>query len=91
LRDLTQQKIPRELCDRADPAIFLSSHIPMERFFDARDQKNSKTQGGKVHIRKLKKNKKERMEDRKRRDCYVFGGSCTHVFSLCRKHTRALM
>ncbi len=42
-----------------DHAIFLSSHIPMERFFDARDQKNSKTQGGKVHIRKLKKTRRK--------------------------------
>jgi hypothetical protein len=43
LRDLPQWKIPRELCEGGDPAIFLRSHIPMERFSDARDQKNSKT------------------------------------------------
>jgi hypothetical protein len=37
----------------------------MERFFDGTDQENSKTQGGKVQIRKIKKNKKERMEKKK--------------------------
>jgi hypothetical protein len=31
--------------------------------------KNSKTQGGKGQIRKIQINKKERMEERKRRDC----------------------
>jgi hypothetical protein len=91
LRDLTQQKIPRELCDGADPAIFLGSHIPMERFFDARDQINSKNTRRKGTDQEIKKNKKERMGERKRRDCYVFGGSCTHVFSLWRKHTRGLV
>jgi len=30
-----------------DPAIFLCSHVPMERFFDETDQENSKTQGRK--------------------------------------------
>jgi hypothetical protein len=61
LRDLPQQKIPRELCGGGDPAIFLHSHVPMKRFFDGTDQENSKTQGGKGQIRKIKKNKKERM------------------------------
>jgi hypothetical protein len=44
LRDLPQQKIPRELCSGGDPAISLRSHVPMERFFDGTDQKNSNTQ-----------------------------------------------
>jgi hypothetical protein len=47
LRDLPQQKIPRELCGGGDSTIFLCSHVPTERFFDGMDQKNSKTQGGK--------------------------------------------
>jgi hypothetical protein len=67
LRDLPQQKIPREFCSERDPAIFLCSHVPLERFFDGTNQKNSKTQGGKAQIRKIQKNKKERMEERKRR------------------------
>jgi len=41
LRDLPQQKIPRELCNRGDPATFLCSDVPMERFFDGTDQENS--------------------------------------------------
>ncbi len=60
LRDLPQQKIHRELCSEGDPAIFLCSHVPMERFFDGTesgkfkntrrkgtDQENSKKQEGK--------------------------------------------
>jgi hypothetical protein len=42
LRDLPQQKIPRELSSGGDPAIFLCSHVPMERFFEGTDQENSK-------------------------------------------------
>ncbi len=53
----------------------------MERFFDGMDQENSKTQGGKGQIRKFQKNKKERMEQRKRRDFYIHGGSHTRVCS----------
>jgi len=70
LRDLPQQKIPRELCGGGDHTIFLHSFVPMERFFNGMDQENSKTQGGKGQIRKIQKNKKERMEERKRRDFY---------------------
>jgi hypothetical protein len=40
----------------------------MERFFDGINHENSKTQGGKGQIRKIHKNKKERIEERKRRD-----------------------
>jgi hypothetical protein len=50
LRDLPQQKIPRELSGGGDPPIFLCSHVPMERFFEGTDQENSKQQrknGGK--------------------------------------------
>jgi hypothetical protein len=64
-----QQKIHRELCGGRDPTIFLCSHVLMERFFDGMDDENSKTQGAKGQIRKIQKNKKERMEERKRRDC----------------------
>ncbi len=41
LRDLPQQKIPRELSNRGDPATFLCSDVLMERFFDGTDQENS--------------------------------------------------
>jgi hypothetical protein len=54
----------------------------MEFFFDGMDQENSKTQGGKGQIRKIQKNKNERMEERKRTDFYVLGGSHTCVFSI---------
>jgi hypothetical protein len=56
LRDLPQQKISRKLSGGGDLAIFLCSHVPMERFFDAMDQENSKTQGGKGQIRKIQTN-----------------------------------
>jgi hypothetical protein len=73
LRDLSQQKIPRELGGVGDPAIFLCSHVPMERFFDGTDQENSKTQGGKGHSsRKIFKNKKERMKERKRKRFFTY-------------------
>jgi hypothetical protein len=86
LRDLLpQQKIPRELCGGGDPAIFLCSHVPMERFFDGLNHENSKTQGGKGQIRKIQKNKKER----KRRDFYTHGGSHTRMFSIGQEHPRA--
>jgi hypothetical protein len=55
-----------------DPAIFHCSHVLMKRFFDGTDQVNSKTQGGKGQIRKIQKNKKERMEERKIRDFFNF-------------------
>jgi len=32
LRDLPQQKFPRELCGEGDPPIFLGFYVPMERF-----------------------------------------------------------
>jgi len=54
LRDLLQQKIPRELCvGGGDPGIFRHSHVPMKRFFDGTDQENSRTQGGKGQMRKI--------------------------------------
>jgi len=34
----------------------------MERFLNGTDQENSKPQGGKGQIRKIQKNKKERVE-----------------------------
>jgi hypothetical protein len=52
LRDLPQEKIPMEFCGGGDPAIFLHSHVPMERFFNGTDQENSKTQGRNGQIRK---------------------------------------
>jgi hypothetical protein len=69
LRDLPQQNIPRELCCGGDPAIFLCSHVPMKIFLDGMDQENSKIQGGKENS---EKNKKEKMEERKRRDFNCF-------------------
>jgi hypothetical protein len=55
LRDLPQQKIPRELHGGGDPVIFLHSHVPMERFFDGTDQENSKKQETKNGGKKKKK------------------------------------
>jgi len=40
----------------------------MERFLDGMDQENSKPQGGKGQIRKIEKNKKERIHEIRRRD-----------------------
>jgi hypothetical protein len=71
LRDLLQQKIPRELCGGGDLPIFLRSHVPMKRFFDEMDLENSKTQVGKGQITKIQKNTKERMEERKRRGFFL--------------------
>jgi hypothetical protein len=67
----------------------------MKRFFDGTDQVNSKTQGGKGEIRKIQTNKKERMEERKRRDLFLFifyirGGSHTRVFSISRERPWAI-
>jgi hypothetical protein len=70
LRDLPKQKIPREIRGGGEPAIFLHSHVPMERCFDGTDQENSKTLGERGQIMKVQKIKKERMEERKRRDFY---------------------
>jgi hypothetical protein len=50
---------------------FPCSHVPMKRFFDEMDQENSKTQVGKGQITKTQKNKKERMEERKRRSFFL--------------------
>jgi len=68
LRDLPQQKIPRELWVGGDPAIFLCSHVPMKRFFwwdrsgklkntrrKGRDQENSNKQEGKNGRKKKKR------------------------------------
>ncbi len=61
----------------------------MERKFDRMDQENSKTQGRKGQIRKIQKNKMERMEESKRTDFYVLGGSHTCVFSICGRCSQA--
>ncbi len=56
------------------------------------NQEISKTQGGKGQIRKIQKNKKERMEERKRRDFFsICGGSHTHVFPIGRERPRATL
>jgi hypothetical protein len=46
--------------------ILLYFYVPMERFFDGMDEENSKTQGGKRQMKKIHKNKKERMEGKKK-------------------------
>jgi len=61
--------------------ILLYFYVPMERIFDRTDEENSKTQGGKGQIRKIQKNKKERMEERKREEFYIHGGS-TFIFPM---------
>jgi len=56
LSDLTQQKIPRELCSEGDPTIFLCSHVPMERSRrKGTDQENSIRQEGKNGGKKEKR------------------------------------
>jgi len=77
LRDLPQQKIPRELCDGGDPAIFLYFRVPIESFLM-----------GKI-MKKIFKNKKKRMDERKRREFYLCGGSHTHVLSIDWEHRGA--
>jgi hypothetical protein len=67
LRDLPQQKIPRELCGGEDSTIFLCSHAPMERFFDEMDQTNSKTQVGKGQIRRIQKNQEGKNGGKKKK------------------------
>jgi hypothetical protein len=59
-----QQKIPQGVMQWGRSHYILCSHVPMERFFDGMNHENSKTQGGKGQIRKIQKNKKERMEER---------------------------
>jgi hypothetical protein len=58
--------------------MFPCSH---KKIFDGTDQENSKTQGGKAQIKKIQKNKKERMKERKRKDFDTHGGShtCEHI------------
>jgi len=68
--------------------------FPWKDFFDGTDQENAKAPGGKGQIRIFFfKSKKERMEERKRRDFYLFlnvrEGSCTHVFSIGGEHSQA--
>jgi hypothetical protein len=85
LRDIPQQKIPRELCgggDGGDLVIFLCSRVPMERFFDGTDKENLKNQEEMDRSGKLRKTRKERMEERERRDFYISGGFHTRVFSI---------
>ncbi len=50
--------------------------------FDGMDQENSKTQGGRGQNRKIQENKKEIIEERKRRDLRICGGSHTRVFAI---------
>ncbi len=50
LRDLSQQKIPRELCGGEDPPYV--SMFQWKGFFDGTNQENSKTRGGKGQRRK---------------------------------------
>jgi hypothetical protein len=62
----------------------------MERFFDGTDQENSKTQGGKGQIRKIKKKQegKEWMKEKEEIFAYV-KVPLTGVFSIHREHPRA--
>jgi hypothetical protein len=82
LRYLPQQKIPRELGDGGDPAIFICSHVPIEFFLMGQITKIKKHKEERDRSGKLKKNKKEGMEEVKRRDFYVCGGSHTRVLSI---------
>jgi hypothetical protein len=44
-----------------------------------------------ARIRKIQKNKKQRMEQRKRRDFYMRGGSHTRVFSISQERPYATL
>jgi hypothetical protein len=44
----------------------------MERFFDGMHQEKSKPEEGKGQIRKIQKNKKERMEERKEKEIFMY-------------------
>ncbi len=83
LRDLRQQKIPREPCDGGDPPIFLLSHGKI--FWQDRSAKFKNTRK-KGTNQENSKNKMERMEERKRKDFYIREGSHTHVFCIGRQH-----
>ncbi len=72
----------RPLGSYAVGEIALYFHVPMEQFFDGTDQENSKTQRGRGQIKKIQENKKEIMEERKRRDLCLGGGSHTCVFAI---------
>jgi len=50
--------------------------------FDGTEKENSKTRGGRGQIRKIQENKKEIIEERKRRDLRICGGSHTRVFAI---------
>jgi len=78
LRDLLEQKILSELCSGGDPAIFLRSHVLMERFYDGTDQENLKTQEGKNGGKKKK---------RFFFNFNVLGDSHTRVFSISQSRT----
>ncbi len=91
-----QQKIPRELSGREDPAIFLRSHVPMKRFLDGMDQENSKTQGGKGQIRKIQEKQEGKNGGKKKKRFFLYITTymevpiLTHVFSIGREHTQAI-
>ncbi len=81
MRDLPQQKIPRELCVGGDPAIFFMFPCSHGIFlWWDRSVKLKNTRRNATDQEKFKKTKKERMEERKIRDFFC-GGSHTRVFS----------
>jgi hypothetical protein len=86
LRDLEQQKTPRELCGGGDP-LPLYFYIPMFPWKDflmgwirkiqkhkeeRTDQKNSKTQGGKGQIRKFQKNQEGKNWRKEKEEIFTY-------------------
>jgi hypothetical protein len=84
LRDLPQQKIPRELCGGGDPPIFLGFYVPMESFLMGWIRKLQKHKERDRPGKKFKQEgknggkKKKRLKKKKN----VCGGSHTCLFSI---------
>jgi hypothetical protein len=70
LRDLPQQKTPGSYAVGEIPLYSYVPMFPWKDFLMGQTMKTKKQQGGKGQIRRIQKNKPERMEERKRRDFF---------------------
>jgi hypothetical protein len=94
LRDLPQQKIPRELCGGEIPSIFpLHSHVPVKRAFDGMEQENSRHKEERDRSGKFKKTRSKEWRKEKEEIFNSFfnvcGGFHTRGFSIIWEHPRA--
>jgi len=62
------------------------STLPWKEFLMGQIRKIQKHKEERHRSGKFEKNNMERMEERKRRDFYIHGGSPTHVFCIGRQH-----